>query len=151
MALGLIAAYLVGTFPTAQLVARLAGADDPTQQGSGNPGASNVYRLAGKRAGVAVGIIDALKGLIRARPDVAALLLFEVPGPPAAHVAAARPPPRHLWRAARGASPLPLAWRHVATEQGVLDLGATARQRGRHVEGRRRRERRGLSEGRGAA
>ena len=61
LALGVIAAYFVGTFPTAQLVARLVGAGDPTTQGSGNPGASNVYRTAGKRAGVLVGVIDALK------------------------------------------------------------------------------------------
>ncbi|MGB0499983.1 MAG: glycerol-3-phosphate acyltransferase [Acidimicrobiales bacterium] len=46
LALGVIAGYLVGTFPTAQLVARLVGADDPTTQGSGNPGASNMYRTA---------------------------------------------------------------------------------------------------------
>ena len=58
LALGVIAGYLVGTFPTAQLVARLVGADDPTTQGSGNPGASNMYRTAGKRAGVLVGVID---------------------------------------------------------------------------------------------
>lgn len=64
LALGVIASYIVGTFPTAQLVARLVGADDPTTQGSGNPGASNMYRTAGKRAGVLVGVIDALKGAV---------------------------------------------------------------------------------------
>ncbi len=91
MALGLVAAYLVGTFPTAQLVARLAGADDPTQQGSGNPGASNVYRLAGKRAGVAVGIIDALKGAI---PVGIALAVADRPEAHAVWVAAVA---GHVW------------------------------------------------------
>jgi glycerol-3-phosphate acyltransferase PlsY len=59
---GLLAlSYLLGTFPTALIVARLAG-HDPTKEGSGNPGASNVYRLAGTKAGVAVFLGDAAKG-----------------------------------------------------------------------------------------
>src|SRR4051794_22714998 len=59
---GLLAlSYLLGTFPTALIVARLTG-HDPTQEGSGNPGASNVYRLAGARAGAAVFLGDAVKG-----------------------------------------------------------------------------------------
>ena len=53
--------YLLGTFPTALIVARLAG-HDPTKEGSGNPGASNVYRLAGAKAGLAVFLGDAAKG-----------------------------------------------------------------------------------------
>jgi len=59
---GLLAlSYMLGTFPTAQIVARLAG-HDPTKEGSGNPGASNVYRLAGAKAGFAVFSGDAAKG-----------------------------------------------------------------------------------------
>lgn len=59
---GLLAlSYLLGTFPTALIVARLTG-HDPTREGSGNPGASNVYRLAGPRAGLAVFLGDAAKG-----------------------------------------------------------------------------------------
>jgi glycerol-3-phosphate acyltransferase PlsY len=57
--------YLLGTFPTAVLVARLAG-HDPTREGSQNPGASNVYRLAGRRAGAAVFLGDAAKGVAAA-------------------------------------------------------------------------------------
>jgi glycerol-3-phosphate acyltransferase PlsY len=57
--------YLLGTFPTALLVARLTG-HDPTKEGSGNPGASNVYRLAGARAGLAVFLGDAAKGAVAA-------------------------------------------------------------------------------------
>ena len=61
---GLLAlSYLLGTFPTALIVARLAG-HDPTKEGSGNPGASNVYRLAGTKAGVAVFLGDAAKGAV---------------------------------------------------------------------------------------
>ena len=63
---GLVAvllAYLVGMLPSAQLVARRAG-HDPTNEGSGNPGASNVLRIAGRRAGAAVLALDAGKGAV---------------------------------------------------------------------------------------
>ena len=55
--------YLVGAFPTAHLIGRFTDTD-PTLEGSGNPGASNMYRVAGKRAGAAVLVGDALKGLV---------------------------------------------------------------------------------------
>ena len=57
--------YALGTLPVAQLVGRRAGVD-PMTAGSGNPGASNVYRTAGARAGVAVFAGDALKGALAA-------------------------------------------------------------------------------------
>src|SRR5437899_17900 len=63
---GLLAlSYLLGTFPTALIVARLTG-HDPTTEGSGNPGASNVYRVAGAKAGLAVFLGDAAKGAVAA-------------------------------------------------------------------------------------
>jgi glycerol-3-phosphate acyltransferase PlsY len=58
-----VAAYLLGTFLTAKLVARSHGRD-VTQEGSGNPGASNVYRLAGRRAGLVAFGGDFLKGVL---------------------------------------------------------------------------------------
>lgn len=58
-------AYLIGTFPTAVLVAR-AGGHDVTAEGSGNPGASNVARIMGWKFGLLVMAIDALKGAITA-------------------------------------------------------------------------------------
>jgi glycerol-3-phosphate acyltransferase PlsY len=58
-----IPAYLLGTFPTALLVGRLRG-HDPTQEGSGNPGASNAYRTMGRRAGAAVLLGDLCKGAL---------------------------------------------------------------------------------------
>ncbi|MEZ5166930.1 MAG: glycerol-3-phosphate acyltransferase [Acidimicrobiales bacterium] len=58
-----LVAYAIGTFPTAQIVGRRLGVD-PTREGSGNPGASNVYRLGGRRAGVVVGLIDMAKGAV---------------------------------------------------------------------------------------
>src|SRR4051812_14193329 len=56
-----LAGYVLGTLPFAHLIAGRRGVD-PTAEGSGNPGASNVYRTAGRGAGVAVLVCDALKG-----------------------------------------------------------------------------------------
>ena len=60
-----VGAYFLGTFPSAILVGRRRGVD-PTTAGSGNPGASNVYRTAGKRAGIIVALADLAKGAIPA-------------------------------------------------------------------------------------
>lgn len=59
------AAYVLGMFPSAVMVARSRGVDI-TQQGSGNPGASNVSRVLGWRWGVLVFVLDAAKGAIAA-------------------------------------------------------------------------------------
>ncbi|MFP5487851.1 MAG: glycerol-3-phosphate acyltransferase, partial [Acidimicrobiia bacterium] len=56
-------AYLIGTFPSAGLVARANGVDIRTV-GSGNPGASNVTRVLGWRKGVWVFVLDAAKGAL---------------------------------------------------------------------------------------
>jgi glycerol-3-phosphate acyltransferase PlsY len=56
-------AWLLGTFPTALIVARAHGVD-VTREGSGNPGASNVTRLVGFRAGLMVFAGDFAKGAI---------------------------------------------------------------------------------------
>jgi glycerol-3-phosphate acyltransferase PlsY len=58
-------AWLLGTFPSALLVARAHGRDI-LQEGSGNPGASNVARLLGWRAGALVLLLDFSKGAIAA-------------------------------------------------------------------------------------
>ena len=59
----LLPAYLLGTFPSALLVARVGG-HDVLREGSGNPGASNVARLMGWKAGVVVLLADFGKGAI---------------------------------------------------------------------------------------
>jgi glycerol-3-phosphate acyltransferase PlsY len=59
------AAYLLGTFPSAAIVASASGVDITTI-GSGNPGASNVTRALGWRKGVVVFVLDALKGALAA-------------------------------------------------------------------------------------
>lgn len=58
-----VVAYLLGIVPSAHLVAGRSGLD-PTKAGSGNPGATNVYRVAGRRAGIAVFGADAGKGAL---------------------------------------------------------------------------------------
>jgi glycerol-3-phosphate acyltransferase PlsY len=61
--LAVVLGYLLGTAPTALLVGRRVGRD-PTREGSGNPGASNVYRTAGAKAGAIVFAGDLLKGVL---------------------------------------------------------------------------------------
>jgi acyl phosphate:glycerol-3-phosphate acyltransferase len=58
-----LAAYLVGSIPTGYLVGRRRGVDVRTQ-GSGNIGATNVARTLGRKLGILVLILDALKGVV---------------------------------------------------------------------------------------
>lgn len=60
----LLAAYLIGAIPTGVVLTRLVGASDIRNSGSGNIGATNVYRVAGKKLGVLTLIGDALKGAV---------------------------------------------------------------------------------------
>lgn len=60
-----LAAYLLGAVPAGLLVARARGMDIRTV-GSGNIGATNVFRSVGKPWGILTFIIDALKGWIPA-------------------------------------------------------------------------------------
>ncbi|MFM2295175.1 MAG: glycerol-3-phosphate 1-O-acyltransferase [Verrucomicrobiota bacterium] len=56
-----LVAYLLGSLPTGYLVARAKGIDIRTV-GSGNIGATNAMRVLGKPVGIAVLLVDALKG-----------------------------------------------------------------------------------------
>lgn len=56
--------YLWGSVASAVLVSRAMGLPDPRTQGSGNPGATNVMRLGGKKAAALTLLGDLLKGLI---------------------------------------------------------------------------------------
>jgi len=65
LALILIAfAYLAGSISSAIIVCRLLGLPDPRGEGSGNPGATNVLRIGGKKAAAITLIGDMLKGII---------------------------------------------------------------------------------------
>jgi glycerol-3-phosphate acyltransferase PlsY len=58
-----VAAYLLGSIPTGFLVGTARGID-VRAAGSGNIGATNVFRLLGKAAGIFVLMVDALKGYL---------------------------------------------------------------------------------------
>jgi len=58
------AAYLIGSISSAIIICRLMGLPDPREQGSGNPGATNVMRIGGKKAAAITLLGDSLKGLI---------------------------------------------------------------------------------------
>jgi glycerol-3-phosphate acyltransferase PlsY len=57
-------AYLIGSLSFAILLSRLTGLPDPRASGSGNPGATNMLRLAGRRLAIATLFGDLLKGLL---------------------------------------------------------------------------------------
>lgn len=61
-----LVAYLLGSIPTGFLVAKARGVDIRTA-GSGNIGATNVFRILGTQAGVFVLLVDALKGWVAVR------------------------------------------------------------------------------------
>jgi glycerol-3-phosphate acyltransferase PlsY len=97
-ALLLPVAYLIGTFPSAVLVARANGVDIRAV-GSGNPGASNVARVLGWRRGLWVFVLDAAKGAL------AAGLGLVVDGRPAGYAMAAAAVIGHVfpvWEKFRG-------------------------------------------------
>ena len=56
--------YLFGSISTAILTCHLMGLPDPRSEGSGNPGATNVLRLGGKKAAFLTLSGDMLKGLV---------------------------------------------------------------------------------------
>jgi glycerol-3-phosphate acyltransferase PlsY len=63
-ALALAASYLLGAIPTSYLAARLLRGIDLRKVGSGNLGATNLYRTLGARFAIPVGLFDMAKGAI---------------------------------------------------------------------------------------
>lgn len=57
-------AYLLGSLSSAVIVSRIFNLPDPREQGSKNPGATNVLRLGGKKAAAITLLGDMLKGLL---------------------------------------------------------------------------------------
>ncbi|HAZ43276.1 MAG TPA: acyl-phosphate glycerol 3-phosphate acyltransferase [Cyanobacteria bacterium UBA11371] len=58
----LLFAYLLGSFPTGYLAARILKGIDIREQGSGSIGATNVLRTLGKGPAIVVLLVDAAKG-----------------------------------------------------------------------------------------
>lgn len=57
-------AYLIGSIPTAVIVSKTFFGIDIREHGSGNSGATNTFRILGKKAGIAVMLIDMLKAVL---------------------------------------------------------------------------------------
>ncbi|MBN1369058.1 MAG: glycerol-3-phosphate acyltransferase [Dehalococcoidaceae bacterium] len=60
----ILAGYLLGSIPTAYIAGRIHSGKDIRRAGDGNIGAQNAFHQFGPATGVAVGIIDALKGAL---------------------------------------------------------------------------------------
>ena len=60
----IVIAYLLGSISTAIITCKVMGLPDPRSEGSNNPGASNVYMIAGKTPAAITLVGDALKGFI---------------------------------------------------------------------------------------
>jgi len=58
------AAYLIGSVPSAYIVGKLVKKIDIREYGSGNIGATNIFRVVGKKWGLIVLALDILKGII---------------------------------------------------------------------------------------
>lgn len=123
--LGLLLAYVAGSIPAAFIAGKVIRGIDLRQHGSGNLGATNVYRVLGARVAVVVLLFDAAKGAIPVLwfPR----LLSPVPEPRAAS----------LWAIAFGIAaivghvrPIFLLWKGggkgVATASGVFGALAPA-------------------------
>ena len=133
-----VAGYLLGTFPTAALVGRLTG-HDPTAEGSGNPGATNVYRTSGRGAGVAVLLDRPGQGRPgrRARPPASATTSSGVAAGAAAvlgHVA----PVTRRFRGGKGVATAAGAWPSSSSRCSAWSLGRRLRRHGRRHPARAR-------------
>jgi glycerol-3-phosphate acyltransferase PlsY len=62
--LGMILSYLIGSIPTAYIFGKVSKGIDIREHGSGNVGATNVFRVLGKGPGIVVLFLDILKGVI---------------------------------------------------------------------------------------
>lgn len=89
---GVAIGYLIGTFPSADLVTRLAtrGRVDIRAAGSGNPGGLNTMRVLGKGWGVVVILLDTAKGAVAGFVGLAI-------GDPAAYAAGTGAIAGHVW------------------------------------------------------
>src|SRR6195952_3891966 len=73
----LILAYFCGSIPTAVWIGQAFYKVDVREYGSGNAGATNTFRVLGKKAGIPVMLIDILKGFTATN----LAFLIPIPGP----------------------------------------------------------------------
>lgn len=72
----LLLTYLLASLPTGLMLSAVLADVDPREAGSGNIGATNVYRLLGRRLGIATFIGDLLKGTV---PVALSVLVLDAP------------------------------------------------------------------------
>lgn len=124
--LGLVLAYLAGSIPAAYIAGKVTRGIDLRQHGSGNLGATNVYRVLGAKVAIVVLLFDAAKGAVP-------VLWF----PRLIAGGAGAPQPDSLWAIAFGITaiighvrPVFLLWKGggkgVATASGVFGALAPA-------------------------
>jgi acyl phosphate:glycerol-3-phosphate acyltransferase len=65
-ALIILGAYLLGSIPFGYVIPRLVRGEDVRRRGSGNVGASNVWRVYGRSLGIPVALLDVAKGFVPA-------------------------------------------------------------------------------------
>ena len=63
IAIGVVLAYLIGSLPSAVWLGQAYHGIDVRDFGSGNAGATNTFRVLGKKAGILVMALDIFKGL----------------------------------------------------------------------------------------
>lgn len=81
LVVAIILSYFIGSFPTAILAGKILKKIDIREHGSGNAGATNVFRILGWKSGIIVLAIDMFKGFapvwwlvpIQSNPDLTAL------------------------------------------------------------------------------
>ncbi len=78
--IALLAAYLFGSIPTAVWLGQAFYGVDVREYGSGNAGATNTFRVLGAKPGLAVMIIDILKGFTAT--NLAYFIGLSITGPP---------------------------------------------------------------------
>lgn len=71
--LAAVVAYVLGSIPTAIWYGKSVYDIDVREHGSGNPGATNTFRVLGKRAGIIVMLADIFKGMLAT--SIAVILL----------------------------------------------------------------------------
>jgi len=113
LAAALLLSYLLGSFPTSIVVGKIFFGKDIRDEGSGNAGGTNAFRVFGWKAGILVALIDVGKG-------VAAALLVS-------RIAAGGPLPRDAARLAAGtAATLGHVWTLFAGFRGGKGVATAA-------------------------
>ena len=77
--LSAIVGYLIGSINFAVILSRLLYGEDIRKSGSGNPGATNMIRIHGKKVGSAVFLCDFSKGLLAVAAAKIFVIIFNAP------------------------------------------------------------------------